>query len=332
LRSAAAELKRQAVQAQTQTRSRWAEADRLLTEATTLLQSATLAHSTNETLLAQATAKLVSLEADGLTVAARQERVAECRKESDTAADALRKVDADLGARPADAPDRAARLLERIAELEMEIQLGREAYQQEEAAVKAILCHGPYTSLATAEEEVRQFEHEEAEELLRLNAIERLKAAVDSAKATAIAGIAAPVEARATELLERLSGRPLARVRLGGGMAVDSIQPEGADGDAPVEQMSAGEQEQIYFATRLALAEVLAGQERQVLVLDDPLVNTDADRLARALRLIDEQRTRLQIVILTCHPGRYLELPNTVARPLDQLTAAALASGGEDNA
>jgi len=96
------------------------------------------------------------------------------------------------------------------------------------------------------------------------------------------------VEARATVLLERISGRPLARVQLGDGMALESVQPHGCNANAPVDQMSAGEQEQIYFATRLALAEVLAEKERQVLVLDDPLVNTDTERLARVLELIAE--------------------------------------------
>ena len=44
--------------------------------------------------------------------------------------------------------------------------------------------------------------------------------------------------------------------------------------------MSAGEQEQIYFATRLALADVLSPASGRLLVLDDPLVDTDADRLS----------------------------------------------------
>ena len=87
--------------------------------------------------------------------------------------------------------------------------------------------------------------------------------------------------------------------------------------------MSAGEQEQIYFATRLALAEVLSEKERQVLVLDDPLVNTDTHRLARVLELIAEKSARLQFVILTCHPGRYLELPNAVSRSMDKLADTA---------
>ena len=107
-------------------------------------------------------------------------------------------------------------------------------------------------------------------------------------------------------------------------MALESVQPQGCSAKSTVDQMSAGEQEQIYFATRLALAEVLAEKERQVLVLDDPLVNTDTDRLARVLELIAEKSAHLQFLILTCHPGRYLELPHAVSRSMDKLADTAV--------
>jgi uncharacterized protein YhaN len=80
--------------------------------------------------------------------------------------------------------------------------------------------------------------------------------------------------------------------------------------------MSAGEQEQIYFATRLALAEVVSQNERQVLLLDDPLVNTDVERLARILDLIDQHSVRLQFVILSCHPDRYAPLHGATRQEL----------------
>jgi uncharacterized protein YhaN len=70
----------------------------------------------------------------------------------------------------------------------------------------------------------------------------------------------------------------------------------------------------------------LSEKERQVLVLDDPLVNTDTHRLARALELIGEKSGRLQFVILTCHPGRYIELPKTVSRSMDQLASVLAAA------
>jgi uncharacterized protein YhaN len=57
--------------------------------------------------------------------------------------------------------------------------------------------------------------------------------------------------------------------------------------------------------TRLALAEVLAGEDRRHLVLDDILAATDTGRLARILSILEEAAQRLQFFILTCHPERY---------------------------
>ncbi|HSB77268.1 MAG TPA: hypothetical protein VLM91_00670, partial [Candidatus Methylomirabilis sp.] len=78
-----------------------------------------------------------------------------------------------------------------------------------------------------------------------------------------------------------------------------------AEGSVSVEQVSGGEREQIYLATRLALPEVLARGERQLVVPDDVLTATDTGRLARVMGILEEAAQRLQVLFLTCHPERY---------------------------
>jgi uncharacterized protein YhaN len=56
------------------------------------------------------------------------------------------------------------------------------------------------------------------------------------------------------------------------------------------------------------------------------MVNTDTERMARVLELIAEKSVRLQFLILTCHPGRYLELPNAVSRSMDKLADAPVST------
>jgi hypothetical protein len=282
LRFHASGLKLAWQQSQTAAGNKWQAAEALRSDAEWAAAGASAAWAANETALAAARAELASLEADGKTMAERLQELNNRRRECDSADEALREIDATLAALPADAPECAAAVLKRIEVLGSEIQAAREAYQQNEVAARTVLQQGPYTGLAAAEERVRQLEADEAAETLRLDAIRRLKNAVDSAKDEALAGIAEPVEARATRIVERIVGRPLARIQLGGSMELESVHPDGCSGAAVLEQMSAGEQEQIYFATRLALAEVLSEQERQVLVLDDPLVNTDGERIAES--------------------------------------------------
>jgi DNA repair exonuclease SbcCD ATPase subunit len=291
-------------------------------EAERTAASASAARKANEESLAGAVAELAALESDGKSLAERNHELSTRRRECESAEESLQKLDADLGALPADAPDRLDAINDRISELEAVIQRVREAYKEDEASARALLQQGPYTSLALAEERVKQLEDEEAAETLRLDAIRRLKSAVDEAKAKVLAGIAEPVEARSTEILERIVGRPFAQIRLGDGMELKSVRPECCQQTASVEHMSAGEKEQIYFATRLALAEVLSEGERQALVLDDPLVNTDPERLPRVLKLITEKSDRLQFVILSCHPERYVGLPGTVVCHMEKLQSS----------
>ena len=74
--------------------------------------------------------------------------------------------------------------------------------------------------------------------------------------------------------------------------------------------MSGGVREQLYFAARLALADVAFGNDRQLVVLDDVFTYTDTPRLARIATILDETAQRFQILLLTCHPERYRGLPN----------------------
>lgn len=63
------------------------------------------------------------------------------------------------------------------------------------------------------------------------------------------------------------------------------------------------------FRHRLAVAQQLATDERQVLILDDVLVNTAP---VRQDRILGAQAGRLQILISTCHPDRYCGIGRSV--------------------
>jgi energy-coupling factor transporter ATP-binding protein EcfA2 len=322
LKEQVAGRKTERAQAQAEAMTKWQAAECRRSEGVRTAASATAAREANESSLATAVKELASLEADGKSPSERQEELSARRRECESAEENLQEIEADLAALPADAPDRLEAIDGRIGELQSQIQRVREAYKEDEAAARALLQQGPYTSLALAEERVKQLEDEEAAETLHLDATRRLKSVVDEAKAKVLAGIAEPVEVRATGIFKQIVGRPFAQIQLGDGMELKSVRPEGCQQTASVEHMSAGEKEQIYFATRLALAEVLSEGERQVVVLDDPLVNTDPERLPRVLELIREKSDRLQFVILSCHPERYMDLPGTVVYHMEKLESS----------
>ena len=106
---------------------------------------------------------------------------------------------------------------------------------------------------------------------------------------------------------------------MGESFELDLITPSVQAASVSVENLSGGEQEQIHLAVRLALAQVLAANERQLVVLDDVLIATDAARLNRMLTILNELSQRLQIIVLTCHPERYYSLADAALFDLEKI-------------
>ena len=69
--------------------------------------------------------------------------------------------------------------------------------------------------------------------------------------------------------------------------------------------LSQGAKEQLLLCLRLAVAQELAADEPQLLILDDVLVNTDPVRQERVLDVLGSVASTLQILVLSCHADRY---------------------------
>lgn len=67
----------------------------------------------------------------------------------------------------------------------------------------------------------------------------------------------------------------------------------------PVEQLSRGTMEQVYFALRMAVGDILCSQEVMPVVLDDVFVMYDELRLMETLQWLIEHKQ--QILLFTCH-------------------------------
>ncbi|MEQ8485812.1 MAG: hypothetical protein RIB46_15740 [Pseudomonadales bacterium] len=91
----------------------------------------------------------------------------------------------------------------------------------------------------------------------------------------------------------------------------------GADAAEAFELLSGGAREQLALLVRIGLAEVLGQEEPWPLVLDDVLVNTDAERVRRMQRALFHAGRHMQILLFTCHgtlfdalgPDTWIELP-----------------------
>jgi uncharacterized protein YhaN len=181
----------------------------------------------------------------------------------------------------------------------------REQEIREESKLEGLAAQGPYSALAVAEERLAQLKQDVKAEQLRVDAVRLLRDTVAACRAEAVAAVTGPVELAATRTFQRIASPRLGRIQISESFEPSAILPETATESVPLDNLSGGEQEQLYLATRLALAHALRKDERQLVVLDDVLTASDAGRLARVMNVLEEAAQDLQILILTCHPERY---------------------------
>jgi hypothetical protein len=79
----------------------------------------------------------------------------------------------------------------------------------------------------------------------------------------------------------------------------------GGSGPLDLHQLSYGTTEQIGVLTRMAVGVLSSHNERNLLVLDDRLVNSDSVRLERMREILDEVSGKCQVIMTSCHPSFY---------------------------
>lgn len=119
-----------------------------------------------------------------------------------------------------------------------------------------------------------------------------------------------PIREGINDLVRHVTNQPNRRLELAADLSLAGINISNEELPQPIDAFSIGTQEQMLLLTRLALAHFLSADERQLVVLDDSLVNSDSWRRQRILNLLNKAAAdRMQLVILTCHPDMYRELP-----------------------
>ena len=58
---------------------------------------------------------------------------------------------------------------------------------------------------------------------------------------------------------------------------------------------------------RFALVDAMYGGEKPFLVLDDPFVNLDEDKVKQGMEILKEAVTDYQILYFTCHRSRTID-------------------------
>lgn len=209
---------------------------------------------------------------------------------------------------PAGLAERGAQIESEIARLNREIEQARQKKAGREGALAEKAGRTPYATLTQAEEEAAEIRSKYERETLRAEAALLLRTTLSETKREMLEDYAGEIGAVATTLLEEITLRRLGEVKLNAELTPWGVRPEPLDAKVALEQLSGGESEQVHFATRLALADILCRDEPGLVVFDDALMATDDQRLRRILAMLEARTSRMQVLILTCHPERYAPL------------------------
>ncbi len=132
-----------------------------------------------------------------------------------------------------------------------------------------------------------------------------LDSLVTDHKREQLQSLVAPVKGKVDAWLTRVTGPTYAGLEFSDELIPVGVRVHRWDIQAPLGELSYGTREQLNVLVRLAIGWVISQHEPQVVVLDDRLVNTDPGRLDELRFILQEVSERVQLILLTCHPGRY---------------------------
>jgi DNA repair exonuclease SbcCD ATPase subunit len=125
----------------------------------------------------------------------------------------------------------------------------------------------------------------------------------------------------ASGYFREFTGRPGRRVRFGEGFEIRVQEEAGAELEP--QRLSQGAQDQLALAARLAVADMISDNLPLPLILDDPFLNCDAERLARIEGALREVALSRQVILLS-HDSSF----RSWGEPVRLLTGGALELSG----
>jgi len=114
-----------------------------------------------------------------------------------------------------------------------------------------------------------------------------------------------PIREKVAERLREMTKDRYTEANLDGGLSPRSAVRKLRGTEADRDDLSFGTKEQLSFLTRLAMAEVVAKNERVPVIFDDSLVNTDPERMKYMRKYLRQVSSRAQIIVFTCNGEDY---------------------------
>ena len=209
-------------------------------------------------------------------------------------------------------PERNKRAAVALQQLANDIKAGRTERDQAKGILETLGGQGLYSRETELEEKKTEAELRRDAARTQGWCTRLAHDLIEHRKQAATKAVLTPLEFRLTSAFAELTGVTDREVFLDENLQIAGIGRT-RDSAHAFDGLSQGAKEQLLLCLRLAVAQELATDEPQVLILDDVLVNTDPVRQERILDVLGTQAERLQILILTCHPDRYRGVGQSLA-------------------
>ncbi|MDA7977201.1 MAG: AAA family ATPase [Pirellulales bacterium] len=222
-------------------------------------------------------------------------------------------------------------------ELRRQHQQAREELSEMRGRIAA--SEGTHTQLAEAEHTLEYLQGRVSREQTQVEAHRYLLQLFQECRQGDVAEMLEPVSKLVSRWAVDVGMAGISHVPISSEFRVPHVQVShaGAEHQLDLAQESHGAVEQLSLLVRLAMGGILSVNEPRVMLLDDPLVHTDARRQEQMLAVMqaasggnvsgEPASGPLQLMILTCHPERFASLADV--RTIDLLTQGQFQSSPE---
>lgn len=207
----------------------------------------------------------------------------------------------------------------RVARLEEDIQEIDKKIQDRQVRIEEAAGEGLYSKSADLEASLNAKRRRLEVVRRRAEGSKLLHDIVDAYKREQAEALARPLQKIVEPWLELLTDDAYEELQLDEALMPEAVKSTRYDTSLPLSELSHGTQEQVIVLLRLGIGVLLSEEERQLVVVDDRLVNADAIRMKR-LRIILEEvaANHCQVIVATCNDTPYAGIEGEVIRVPDE--------------
>jgi hypothetical protein len=148
----------------------------------------------------------------------------------------------------------------------------------------------------------------------RAEAVKLLKSLADEYERRRSQALSAPIGKIVNPWIDFLTDGGYSSLGLDDTLKPSSVSVPVYNSEMPVNSLSYGMQEQVIVLLRLAIGVVVSSENRNLVVIDDRLVNADTVRMRRLCEILENAVKHCQIVIATCNDTPYASLGAKIIR------------------